>query len=124
VTDEDAFEQLRWATQALALDPPQQLALFPEFVDKPFELIDDYDNWYRATSWREAPPISADQRAALATLHDAVSSLPNNLLSQNAVRVATEWSDLRTRARHVLDLFGWSCEPPPTGRAAYVPTNA
>jgi hypothetical protein len=123
MSDEDqaAFLQLQWATQALAADPEAQLGLFPAFVDKPFELVDDFDNWFRATVWRTSLGISSAQEASLRKLSDAVGALPTSELSENAVRVSAAWERLRSLARDALECFGWSSELPPHNRAAYVP---
>jgi hypothetical protein len=119
--DQSAFLQLQWATQALAADPEAQLGLFPAFVDKPFELDDDFDNWFRATVWRSSLAISPAQEAALRKLSNALGALPGSEFSENAVRVSAAWKQLRSLARDALECFGWSRELPPRDRAAYVP---
>jgi hypothetical protein len=123
MSDEDqaAFLQLQWATQALAADPEAQLGLFPAFVDKPFELVDEFDNWFRATVWRSSLGISPVQEATLRKLSNALSALPESELSESAVRASAAWEQLRSLARDALKCFGWSSELPPHNRATYVP---
>ena len=119
--DQAAFLQLQWATQALAADAEAQLGLFPAFVDQPFELVDDFDNWFRATVWRSSLGISPAQEAALRKLSSALGALPESELSESAVRASAAWEQLRSLARDALECFGWSSELPPHDRAAYVP---
>ena len=123
--DEDraAFMQLQWATQALAVDGEQQLGLFPDFVDKPFELVDDFDNWFGATRWRTSLSITPDQMSALEAVQDALSALAPSEFTVEAVRNSTSWAGIRRLARGVLDRFGWACTPPPQGRNTYVPAG-
>lgn len=122
MSDEDqaALLQLQWATQALAADPEAQLGLFPAFVDKPFELVDDFDNWFRATAWRTSLGMSPAQEAALRKLSDALSTLSMSELSEHAVRVSAAWIEVRSLAGDALHRFGWSRETPPHDRTAYV----
>jgi hypothetical protein len=123
--DEDgaALLQLQWATQALAVDSEQQLALFPDFVDKPFELLDDFDNWLGATRWRTCLSITSDQMSALQAVQDALSALAPSEFTVDAVRSSSAWGSVRLLARRALDRFGWPCTPPPQGRSTYVPAG-
>jgi hypothetical protein len=119
--DQAALLRLQWATQALAAEPEAQLGLFPVFVDKPFELVDEFDNWFRATVWRTSLAMAPAQVAALNELSDAIGALATSELSEDAVRVSATWERLRSLARDTLSCFGWPSELPPQDRAAYVP---
>ena len=120
VEDQTAFQQLRWAIQALAADADEQLGLFPSFVDKPHELVDDFDNWWRATRWRESLGLSPAQVGALDAVQRLVDALPPVVYTELAVRTDQRWSELRIAARSVARLFGWPPDLPPSGRSAYV----
>jgi hypothetical protein len=120
VDDAAAFQQLQWAVQALAAEPEEQLSLFPSFVEKPAELIDDYDNWYGGTKWRPAPWMSAEQREALARLHHVATAIPVSDYSEFAVREGCSWQHLRAVARSTLEALGWPRLLPPSERSAYV----
>lgn len=119
--DEAAFLQLQWATRALAADAEAQLGLFPAFVDTPFELVDEFENWFRATVWRSSLGMSPVQAAALRKLSNALAALPESELSESAVRASPAWEQLRSLARSAIECFRWSSELPPLERSAYVP---
>ena len=125
MTDEDqaAFLQLQWATQALALDGDVQLALFPEPVDRPFELVDDFDNWFRATRWRTSLSITSEQMSALQELQDALDGLARTEFTEDAVLSSASWTTLRRLAGRALERFGWPRTPPPRGRSTFVPAG-
>src|SRR5690606_6839537 len=105
---------------ALASDPEAQLRLFPDFVDKPYELVDDFDNWFRATVWRSSLGISSAQMAKLRDLSNAVAALPGTEFSDDAVRHSALWEQLRRLAREASQHCGWSNELPPPDRSVYV----
>jgi hypothetical protein len=115
LTEEDlgAFRQLQSAIQALSLEPEIQLGLYPNFADMPFELLDDFENWYEGTRWRKNLPISAIQADALKALFDATQKIPEEKLSESSVHSDTSWKDLRVRAGNILALFGWQKVLPP-----------
>jgi hypothetical protein len=121
--DEAAFKQLQWATQALSQPPDVQLSLYPDFTNKPYELLSDFDNWYQATRWRKSLPISDIQGAELKKIFEFSQNIPEELLSEEAVKNDTTWAELRKKAGYVLTLFGWKSEPPPMGRSAYIPAG-
>jgi hypothetical protein len=121
--DRDALMQLQWATQALALDGDEQLALFPDIVNKPFELVDDFDNWFGATRWRTSVTISSEQMEALQDVQDALTRLEAADFSEESVRSSESWSRVRLVARRVLERFGWPNTRPPQGRSWYVPAG-
>jgi hypothetical protein len=125
MTNEDstALLHLQWATQALALNGVDQLALFPEEVDRPFELVDDFDNWLRASRWRTWLLISSAQLSALQQVQDALDLLARTEFTEDAVLNSASWASLRLLARRVLELFDWPCTRPPRGRSAYVPAG-
>ena len=119
--DRDALQQLRWAVQALAADADEQLRLFPDFVDKPFELVDDFDNWWRGTRWRTGLGFTAEHSAALDQVQRLIDSLPAEAYSEQSVRCDPAWTALRDAAKEALRVLGWPPELPPDGRSAYVP---
>lgn len=125
MNDEDrtAFLHLEWATQALALDGEVQLALFPEFVDRPYELVDDFDNWFGATRWRTSLAISSEQMTGLKELQEAITGLGEEDLTEEAVRNSASWAKVRLVARRVLESFMWPNTSPPSGRSTYVPAG-
>jgi hypothetical protein len=123
IDDEGALQQLIWATQALALEPDEQFSLFPDFVDKPFELVDDFMNWYGATRWRTSLGLEAHGLDELRTLYGMVDRLPGEAYTMEAVRGDAAWQAIRMQARQVLKTFGWGHQLPPSGRSVYVPSG-
>jgi hypothetical protein len=118
--DLSALKDLEWATQALAMESEIQLTLFPDFADKAFELLDDYDNWYNATKFRENLPISKIQAKALSDINELIVKLPNNLVCEESMKNDKAWVELRNLARKGLEILGWPFEPPPANRGTYI----
>lgn len=131
--DEQSFDlngiqnQFRWSLQALAADPTVQLSLFPDIVCKTDELALDFDHWsqtYLAHFAAESVPAqigaigSIDRRLAAMSLGGPLFDV--RLWEDEALIAREEWEDLRSMARHALDVLGWSMETPPRGRAIYI----
>jgi hypothetical protein len=118
--------QFRWSLQALACEADDQLTLFPDFVDKPYELVSDYDNWSKVARSHFAGLFSDDQLAALASIDiriDAMSrggiDFEETLWYEDALDTRPEWEELRSLAKSALACFDWPTEKPPWGRSLY-----
>ena len=108
-----SFQQLRWAVQALAATADDQLSLFPDFVDKPFELVDDFDNWWQATRWRTGYGLIPEEIAALDAVQRVVDALPREAYTEEALRSDQAWAEVRAVAQNALRALAWPSELPP-----------
>ncbi|MDA0934956.1 MAG: hypothetical protein O3C51_16020 [Planctomycetota bacterium] len=115
VEDRDALQQSRWAVQASAADAEEQLPLFPDFVDKPFELVDDFDNRWRGAGCRTELGLTAEQSAALDQVQRLIDSLSAEGHSEQSVRCDHAWTALRDAAKEALRVQGWPPELPQMG---------
>lgn len=118
----DETIRLMWSVQALALDADAQFDLFPGFVSIADEL---------ALALEEALEGLADPWPLEAEVLDAVRNLDQQILGMSgpehldlwtdeAIRMSSEWSAVRTLARAVLATAAWPLQRPPRGRAIYV----
>src|SRR5262245_23627157 len=110
LTDHEiAFNQLKWALQALAQPPDVQPTLFPDFVVVADELALEFDNWYRATIWRDG--FTTAQKSALAAVDQflaQMSDAKNSELWQiEALINRPEWQQVRQLAVEALQSLGW-----------------
>lgn len=111
------MERLKHAVQRLALDPPAQVAQFPDFVVVADELALDLDHWLEvceAWSYIDSPDVVA----ALKTINDHLDQVSG---SEQAERWTVEalaadpgWIEVRAMAREALVAAGWAAEAPPT----------
>lgn len=116
---------LMWAVQALAQPAAAQAALFPPFVVVADELALDFDDHRRTAEAHIGDSWSPDQRAAIATLNRELTEMsgpgkPELWLDRGCLG-HPRWAVVRQLARAALAAFNWSDEPPPSGRAVYVP---
>jgi hypothetical protein len=120
--DEAAFQQLKWAVQALAASADDQAHLYPSFACPACELLLDFDDWHRATVWRKSLAITTDQRKALDSIQAQIDSMEETpCFSTVAIRDRADWQRLRDSASRCLELFGWERDLPPDRRSEFVP---
>lgn len=119
-------DQLRWSTQALALDATMQQSLFPHFVCKldEFASISAIGSKSRAQLPSE---FSIDQFEALHAIDVRLewmsrggNEFDQDLWTDNALKVRPEWEELRCLARLALVRLCWPLEVPPWGRSEYL----
>lgn len=122
IDDEFALTQLKWALQALAQPSATQIALFPEYVIVADELTFDFDNWYRATKWRErfTAAQSATLEAVDALLDQMSLARDPELWTEKALTERPEWREARDLAQQALQSLDWEFGAPPRDRSAYV----
>ena len=126
-THRGARNQFRWSLQALACKREDQIALFPDFVDKPYELVCDYDNWSQVARSSFAGLFSDDQLRALQAIDVRIETMSRGgtdfdeaLWNEDALGTRSEWEELRSLSKSALALFEWPIDKPPSGRSMYV----
>ena len=118
--DEVSFQQLQWSVQALAAKLHDQTSLYPTFVCVACELVTDFDNWYRATVWRDSLTFTSQQLDALRAVDDAISSVNDTPCFDTSQLNNPDWQRLREIAAACCKAFEWPLTLPPQGRSAYV----
>ena len=119
--DEFSFQNLKWAVQALAANAEDQVHLYPSFTCPACELLSDFDNWCRATVWRESIEITIEQRQALDAIQAYIDSMDETpCFSTDALRDRKDWQHLRETASKCLEAFYWERVLPPEDRNTYV----
>lgn len=119
--DQRAFQQLKWAVQALAASAEDQFKLFPSFVCAACELLSDFENWHGATIWRSSLGITPEQRSALDAVKSKIAGMRDTpCFSDVALRDREDWKELRLCAASCLSAFGWARDLPPDGRSTYL----
>jgi len=125
-TRRGARNQFRWSLQALACEPDDQLALFPDFVCKPYELVSDYDHWSNVARSFFAGLFSDDQLTALQAIDVRIDTMSRGgtdfeetLWNEDAMATRSEWEELRSLSKSALASFDWPTEKPPWGRSLY-----
>jgi hypothetical protein len=116
------LEQLKWAVQALAQSPDDQLSLFPSFVCVADELALDFSQCFEVVL--SAGLLTPKQSEFLARLDTALeaSSGPDHLeiWTNTALQDHEVWVHFRQLAVDALAACDWPNEAPPSGRAIYV----
>ncbi len=118
------LEQLRTALQALAAPAEQQLARYPSFAVVADELALDFDDALGLLEAQSAPLTKAQMAGLLALdalLNQMSGSERADLWTSHALRSAAEWEEVRSASIEVLELFGWSPEPPPPSWDTFIP---
>jgi len=119
--DEFSFQNLKWTVQALAASAEDQVHLYPSFTCPACELLSDFDNWYRATVWRESIEITIEQLKALDAIQAHIESMDETpCFSTAALRNREDWLHLRNTASKCLSAFDWDLALPPEGRSQYI----
>jgi hypothetical protein len=117
-----ALLQLKWAVQALAADPTDQMQLHPKLACTSCELMNDFDNWYGATRWRPDIGWTETQHSALTSIAEYVGSMDATPCFDNGpLHSRADWARLRELARQCLNVLNWGQELPPTARNVFVP---
>jgi hypothetical protein len=108
----DPFSTLVASLRALASEPSDQLALFPESVSKASDLAAQFEISVRAIGDDGAGTLSRAQLDAvealgvrLATVSRDGAEFDADLWTDEAVRTSVHWRDVRALAKAALDLF-------------------
>jgi hypothetical protein len=113
------FRNLKWALQALAVSPSQQLALFPDHVVKADELALDFENSASVVKGTYEPELTAQQREAMAAIDRRLAALSRfgaeydpEIWTDAALSSDDRWAEVRRLAGAALEAFGWVVESP------------
>lgn len=112
-----------WAVQALALPAEQQLSLFPSFAGVADELALEHEETQARFLNTSGTNLSSDQKRAIQALDNKLEAMSGE---ENATTFWTvealggrpEWEQVRSLARKVLSVMGWSASVPPLDRGA------
>jgi hypothetical protein len=120
------LQRFEWSVRALAQDAATQRQLYPSFVCVADELALEFDEYLRALEDELPQLTAAEQIRALDSRLSAMSGPDHAALwTDDALRDAPEWVEVRAAAQAVLQAMGWSSRPPPNERGAvYVGSDA
>lgn len=117
------FRKLKWIVQALASAAPEQIKLFPGFVNVADELaliwedvLNDLDNLARKLP--KSVILSVNK------LDDKILSIGGSgnaqLWAEAALYESSHWEDIRALAKAVAEEMNWSISSPSTANGVYV----
>jgi hypothetical protein len=108
----DPFSALVASLKALASEPSDQLALFPESVGKAGDLAARFESSMRALGDDSGRQLSRAQLDALEALGARLATVSRDgaefdadVWTDEAVRTSVDWRDVRALATAALDLF-------------------
>jgi hypothetical protein len=109
---DDPVSALVASLKALASEPSDQLALFPESVSKASDLVARFEASVRAARDASARELSRSQLDALEALGERLAIVSRDgaefdadLWTDEAVRTSVHWREVRALAKAALDLF-------------------
>jgi hypothetical protein len=109
---DDPFPALVASLKALASEPSDQLALFPESVSKAGDLVARFEISMRAVGDGRAGELSRAQLDALEALGARLAIVSRDgaefdaeVWTDEAIRTSVHWRDVRALARAALDRF-------------------
>jgi hypothetical protein len=109
---DDSLARLLASLKALASEPSDQLALFPESITKAGDLAARFEDSMRAVRDHCASELSRAQAEALEALGQRLaivsrdgSEFDADVWTAEAVRTSVHWRDVRALARAALDAF-------------------
>lgn len=127
----NAGELLRfeWSVRALAQEASVQFTLFPSFVCVADELALEFDECLRRLSTADGVVEFDPEQVKLVEDLDqrlAAMSGPEHeeLWTDEALKTAPEWNEIRAAARLLVDKMGWVRTPPPSDRSLYIGPDA
>src|SRR5687767_13468836 len=117
------LQRLEWIVRAIAQPHNVQSSLFPSFVGAGEELVLEFDQWFREI--RPSLLLSQDALDFFRRIDEQSEMMSkrnddNLWFDDYTLATSVEWEQLRTLARRLLDVMGWSHEPPPSQRDTYV----
>ena len=108
----DALARLLASLKALASEPSDQLALFPESVSKAGDLAARFDERLRMVRDDFSGELSRAQADALETLSARLATISRDgvefdadLWTDESLRTSVHWRDVRALAHAALDAF-------------------
>jgi hypothetical protein len=109
---EDSVAGLVSSLKALASEPSDQLALFPESITKAGDLAARFEERLRALREDDGGELTRAQDDALETLRARLATISNDgvefdpdLWTNEALRTSVHWGDVRALAQAALDVF-------------------
>jgi hypothetical protein len=109
---EDSVARLLASLKALASEPSDQLALFPESISKVGDLAARFDARLRAVRDDVPGELTREQIDALETLSARLATISRDgvefdpdLWTDEALRTSVHWRDVRALAQAALDAF-------------------
>ena len=109
---EDSVARLLASLKALASEPSDQLALFPESITKVGDLAARFDARLRAVRDDVPGELTREQIDALETLSARLATISRDgvefdpdLWTDEALRTSVHWRDVRALAQAALDAF-------------------
>ncbi|HKE84758.1 MAG TPA: hypothetical protein VKB50_13440 [Vicinamibacterales bacterium] len=108
---DSCLTQLTASLKALASEPSDQLALFPDSISRADDLASRFDD-ARAVFSEYESSLSRPQLDALAALGERLATISRDgaefdpgLWTDEAVRASVHWRDVRALAKAALDAF-------------------
>jgi hypothetical protein len=109
---DDPFSALVASLKALASEPSDQLALFPESVSKAGDLVARFETSMRTVRDDGTGELSRAQLDALEALRERLAIVSRDgaefdadVWTDEAMRTSVHWRDVRALARAALDRF-------------------
>jgi len=109
---EDSVVRLVASLKALASEPSDQLALFPESITKAGDLAARFDERLRAVRDDVPGELTREQIDALETLSARLATISRDgvefdadLWTDESLRTSVHWRDVRALAHAALDAF-------------------
>lgn len=119
------LNQLKEATQALALSYEDQIALFPDFVLITDELVLEYDEAFKyINELINQELITAQEAISFKKIDEYSQYLSDNFtelfLNPKSLETDLKWEDLRKLARKALENMDWELEKPKFSHTIYL----
>ena len=112
VIRDSCFKQLTETLRALASEPSNQLALFPDSVSKADELAARFDDSLRTVAEDYASELSRSQAELLERLKDQFATMSRDgaefdadVWTDEAIRASVHWREVRALAAAALAAF-------------------
>ena len=110
--------------QALAAPADVQLARYPDFTVKADELALEFEDALLLVTSCQQIGMDDEQRDTLCGLDDLLTRMSgkenSRLWTEDALRSAPEWEEVRRRAAATLRSLGFPVEPPPPTSNTYI----
>jgi hypothetical protein len=109
---DSCFRQLTETLRALASEPSDQLALFPDSVTRAGDLAGRFDDSFRTLAEDYASELSRSQAEVLDRLKDQFATMSRDgaefdadLWTDEAIRTSMHWREVRALAGAALEAF-------------------
>jgi hypothetical protein len=125
----DESVRFQWIVRGLAQPAGVQTGLFPGFTCVADELALEFEECLnRFTSSNRMSTLDERQRKLVEELDQQLTAMSGpaheELWMDEALETAPEWTEVRARAKRLIDAMQWSHDPPPASRYVYVGPDA